>query len=253
MEYSSYTGNYKSRAQKTVNANERILTIYRVMLRKNSKRHPIRTDRWRSILGVIVPLSPRNRWMIPKRVIRTAQPTRRPMTLADFHGKLFPPHWRAKRRQHTAPTSKAAPTISIFIIFVLRGRDLDTVYALFIFRVASNVKKTTPPMGKLLYKGLAGTVKRKASQLPYIQKHHLQVTSLVKAPPTTGPKHVAMPKALTTIPKYRGLLFKGAMYPMITRAPWNIPAEPTPAMARPTMKVGEFGAAAQSIDPTILS
>ena len=210
------------------------------------------TVRCCSIRGVIAPLSSRNHWRIPKRILKTAKPTRRPMTFEDFHRRLFPPHWRANRRQHTAPIRKAAPTKSMFIIFVLKGSDLDFVSALLILRVASKVKKTTAPIGKLLFPSQPKLSKFKASQITYIQKHHLQLTSVVKAPPTIGPKHVAIPNALTIIPRYRGLLLKGATNPIITRAPWKIPAEPTPATARPRMNVGEFGAAAQSTDPTTL-
>ena len=188
-----------------------------------------------------MPLSSRNHWRIPKRILKTAKPTRRPMTFEDFHRRLFPPHWRANKRQQTTPIRKAAPTKSMFIIFVLKGGDLDFVSALLILRVASKVKKTRAPTGKF-----------KASQIMYIQKHHLQLISVVKAPPIIGPKHVAIPNALTIIPRYRGLLLKGATNPIITRAPWKIPAEPTPATARPRMNVGEFGAAAQSTDPTTL-
>jgi hypothetical protein len=37
---------------------------------------------------------------------------------------------------------------------------------------------------------------------------------------------------------------------MITVAPENIPADPTPAIARPTMKALEFKALPQTADPT---
>lgn len=41
----------------------------------------------------------------------------------------------------------------------------------------------------------------------------------------------------------------GTVYAIITKAPENNPAEPTPAIARPTMSVTEFGAAPQMADP----
>ena len=37
---------------------------------------------------------------------------------------------------------------------------------------------------------------------------------------------------------------------MMTRAPEKIPAEPTPAMARPTIRAAELGAAPQTAEPT---
>jgi len=37
---------------------------------------------------------------------------------------------------------------------------------------------------------------------------------------------------------------------MITRAPEKIPAEPTPAIARPTINAADDGAAPQTADPT---
>lgn len=64
-----------------------------------------------------------------------------------------------------------------------------------------------------------------------------------------GPKQVANPKTLMTMPKYIGRLSSGAMKPMTPSAPWNIPAAPTPAMARPAINAGELGADAETIDP----
>ena len=40
---------------------------------------------------------------------------------------------------------------------------------------------------------------------------------------------------------------------MTLRAPWKIPAAPTPAMARPKMNTGELGAEAQRVEPTLIS
>jgi hypothetical protein len=37
---------------------------------------------------------------------------------------------------------------------------------------------------------------------------------------------------------------------MIVSAPWNNPAAPSPAIARPTMNALELGAAAQIVEPT---
>ena len=88
-------------------------------------------------------------------------------------------------------------------------------------------------------------------QYTHIQKHHLQLTLLVNAPPKTGPKQVARPNTLTTKPRYIGLFARGTVYLTIPKAPWNSPAAPTPAIARPKMNIGESRAAAQMIEPTI--
>ena len=46
-------------------------------------------------------------------------------------------------------------------------------------------------------------------------------------------------------PEYIGLLTRGTAYAIMTRAPENIPADPTPATARPMIKATEVGAAPQ--------
>ena len=75
-------------------------------------------------------------------------------------------------------------------------------------------------------------------------KHHLQLTLLVNAPPKTGPKQVARPNTLTTKLRYIGLFTRGTVYLTIPKAPWNSPAAPTPAIARPKMNIGESRAVA---------
>jgi hypothetical protein len=47
------------------------------------------------------------------------------------------------------------------------------------------------------------------------------------------------------MPKTRGLLGKGTVMEIITRAPEKIPATPIPAIARPTIKTVLEGATAQ--------
>lgn len=82
------------------------------------------------------------------------------------------------------------------------------------------------------------------------QKHHLQVTRSVKAPPITGPMLENKPNKLTTIPRNRGRSSRVQTYVKIPNAPWSNPAAPKPAMALPVMKAGEVGAEAQTMDPT---
>jgi hypothetical protein len=48
----------------------------------------------------------------------------------------------------------------------------------------------------------------------------------------------------------RGLFFSGTVFAMMRTAPLKIPADPTPAMARPTINVVLFGATAQIKLPT---
>lgn len=52
-----------------------------------------------------------------------------------------------------------------------------------------------------------------------------------------------------TMPVKIGLLTKGTAYAMMTRAPEKIPADPTPAIARPMMRATEVGAAPQTTEP----
>ena len=115
-------------------------------------------------------------------------------------------------------------------------------------RKTSIKKQATPPIGTLLPIGQPW-VQIWSSKLTHIQKHHLQLAWSVRAPPRIGPKHVAKPKTLTTMPKYRGLLVRGTVSPIIPNAPWKMPAAPTPAIARPTMNAGELGAAALRMEP----
>lgn len=79
---------------------------------------------------------------------------------------------------------------------------------------------------------------------------YLQVTLLVKAPPTRGPKTEEMPKIMPNMLWNMGRLWSGTMGIMIIMAPEKIPADPKPAIARPAMKTGEFGAAPQTALPT---
>ena len=89
----------------------------------------------------------------------------------------------------------------------------------------------TPPRGRL------------------IQKHHRQVTSLVKTPPSSGPTTEEIPKTAPKAPCTAGRFRSGKVLRRIVTAPLTIPELPSPATARPIMKATEFGAAAQMMDP----
>ena len=174
---------------------------------------------------------------------------KRQMILALVHAYFVPPHCKARSRQQTAAINTTAPKGSRWARFSWNVLLRSSLPALRSLKKIQTSRKTTNPTGTLLVKAQLNTVVRVA--LPYIQKHHLQLTSVVSAPPRIGPKHVAIPIELTTMLKKSGLLSSDTESPTIHRAPWNSPAAPTPATARPNMNIGELGAAAHSIDPTI--
>lgn len=84
----------------------------------------------------------------------------------------------------------------------------------------------------------------------YIQKHHLQVAFSANTPPRTGPTHTVRAKPLITTPMYNGRFSSSTTCIMIARQPWNAPAAPNPAIARPTMNIFDDVAAAHRIEPT---
>ena len=53
----------------------------------------------------------------------------------------------------------------------------------------------------------------------YIQKHHLQLTSAVNTPPRMGPKQMAIPNELETMPRKRGLRSRATDNVTILKAP----------------------------------
>lgn len=59
-----------------------------------------------------------------------------------------------------------------------------------------------------------------------------------------------IPKIDPISPTKMGRLASGTICATITVAPENMPADPIPAIARPTMKALEFGAPPQMADPT---
>lgn len=127
----------------------------------------------------------------------------KPMMVADFHGCLTSPHCSASSKQHTAPIRRSVPTGSIRLSLAGSDSLRSESSRLFNLRKIKIRIHTTTPMGRLLCHPSSAcvapdgqTVKRS-----YIQKHHLQLARSVRTPPTMGPKHTAMPKTLTTMPR----------------------------------------------------
>lgn len=92
-------------------------------------------------------------------------------------------------------------------------------------------KKAKPPKGRL------------------IQKHQRQESLSVNAPPKRGPTTEAMPNMLDRQATYMALVSRGTEKLMMFKPPEKTADAPIPAMARPTMSIGEFLAAAHTIEP----
>ena len=211
--------------------------------------HPIRTERCRNIRGGIVPISPSFHCRRQNPIKNSPESTNSTITLTDLHGYEDPPHWSASSRQHTAPINVVAPKGSIFSSFVCIAWLRSSFFVWCNFKKTRIKKRSTAPIGTLL-DSVQLEVPSLWESCTYIQKHHLQVTSFVRAPPNIGPKQAASPKALTTIPRKRGRFSSGTESAIMQRAPWKSPAAPMPATTLPRIKVDEFGAAAQSTEPT---
>jgi hypothetical protein len=80
--------------------------------------------------------------------------------------------------------------------------------------------------------------------------HHLQLSVEVKTPPRRGPTTVATMKTPIQMPISRGRLFGVTVKLMIKTEPLSVPEQPHPWIARPMIKVIEFGAAAATTLPT---
>lgn len=72
----------------------------------------------------------------------------------------------------------------------------------------------------------------------------------MKAPPISGPQTEAMPYILPSSAAYLARFSTGTDRVIMMKLPAKIPADPTPAMARPMIKAVEFGAAPQIADPS---
>jgi hypothetical protein len=78
---------------------------------------------------------------------------------------------------------------------------------------------------------------------------HLQDKWSVKAPPMSGPATEAIPYIAPTIPTKIGRRTRGTVREMIITPPLKTPADPSPAIAWPTIKTFDVGATPQSSDP----
>jgi hypothetical protein len=72
----------------------------------------------------------------------------------------------------------------------------------------------------------------------------------VNQPPRTGPITDATPYIAATIPVKIGRLCKGTECARMIRPPENIPEQPIPAIALPTISTAELGAIPHTNDPT---
>lgn len=82
------------------------------------------------------------------------------------------------------------------------------------------------------------------------ETHHLQLTLSARAPPINGPRIAATPYVAPIIPTQVALFLGSEANAAIVYTPGAIPEAPTPAIARPTIRVVEFRATAQIKLPT---
>lgn len=162
---------------------------------------------------------------------------------------MCPPHCNAKSEQQIAPTNVMVPSPSMYWSFSLNGSRRRPSLEIFNFKKTRIESRVKLPIGTLLRRVLELDHQALETRT-YIQKHHLQETWSVNAPPRTGPIHTLMPNIPTRNPRCKGLFSMTTVYATMPRAPWKRPAAPTPATARPTIKVGEFLATAQITEPT---
>ena len=175
------------------------------MLSQNKNNDPKRTVRCRRNRMGIVASSPSFHCNKLKARPTRPKPMNKPMIRADFHGTTVPPSWRAINKQQTAAMSRTIPKGSNLPSFVLRGNCLDDWSTPSRWRNRITRTRLTAPKGTLLHKHQLHGAHGLSSNEAYIQKHHLQLTRSVKAPPMTGPQLPATPKTLTTIAIYSGL------------------------------------------------
>jgi hypothetical protein len=183
-----------------------VLTRYVEAPRKNNTMTPVHIERFRNTLGGIKARSCRAHCTPTKRRASAKAPTRSPMMVADFHGFVCPPHWRASRRQTIAPMNRTQPTGSMDDNLAESGSLRFSLSSSLIRRKMLSATRTTKPIGTFL-----GCCQRKHRRMglhcTHIQKHHLQVLCCVNDPPSGGPALVAMAKTLTTTPMYIGRFF----------------------------------------------
>lgn len=130
---------------------------------------------------------------------RRPKPIRRPITLLECQGNLLPPHCKARNRQLVAPRSTIIPRGSKCFSFSLAGRFLSGSLLILTLRPRQTIPNTRAPMGKLLQSTVSDRTDA-TQRMIYIQKHHLQLTPTVNAPPRIGLKLAQIPKQLITRP-----------------------------------------------------
>jgi hypothetical protein len=72
----------------------------------------------------------------------------------------------------------------------------------------------------------------------------------VNAPPRIGPKAIPSWPIPMFMPRNWACFLRGNITEMIVMAPFPIPDDPAPAMALPTMNMGDETAAPQMTDPS---
>ena len=221
------------------------------MLSQSRYKDPHTTVRSRKNRTGIVACSLARTCQAPNAIASKPNPTSNPIGLESFHGTRVPPSWSAMNKQTTDARRSATPSASKYRSFSLMGRLRGAGSTPTSFKNINTRAITSPPIGRLLDAPYVSIFYRfSEGGSSYIQKHQRQVTSSVNAPPIKGPMPDIRPNILTTIAMNNGLFLKSQIYVSIPNAPCNRPAAPTPAIARPTMKAAEVGAAAHMTEPT---
>lgn len=126
------------------------LTTKLDMPRKKRNNEPIIIDLCRRTRSGIRAFSPRLHCKRPNMTIRSPNPTNKPITLEEFHGRDCPPHCNARNKQQIAPRKNTVPKASICCNLLLRGKALFSSLECFSRRKAKIENKVTPPIGRLL-------------------------------------------------------------------------------------------------------
>jgi len=109
----------------------------------------MKTDLWRKRRSGIVARSPRFHCTKPKAIVRSANPTKSPITLEELQENDVPPQCSARRRQQTAAMISVIPGRSrernLCWTDVFRWEPLA-----FMRRKSKTRKNDAPPIGRLL-------------------------------------------------------------------------------------------------------
>lgn len=184
------------------------------------------------IRGGSVPFSPAQNCEIPKQKTSTMPAMRVPSTRVEARGEPLLPHCSARSTSTSPGTSNAVPIGSYALSLCPSVFPAWLCAAGLSGTSSSNTPSATPPTGTL------------------IQKHQRHETLVANTPPSSGPAIDASPKVAPMKPWYFGRLDSGTRSARMTFAPVMLPALPRPARARPRMKGGEEGAAAQRMEPS---